>query len=151
VFAERFNRRLENKIYPIMTYRGEQIWFDVLDKVIEDYNNNTIQRTIKMTPMEGSDPENSSQIQKIFSDDTSSTKKSSLQKGNYVRIAKIKSIFAKAYTINWSYEIFQVDKVLDTNPWTYKIIDQHGEIIAGSWYGQELQKSLFGFENKRMN
>ena len=38
-----------------------------------------------------------------------------------VRIAKYKDIFSKGYTENWSREIFIVDSVLKTSPWTYKI------------------------------
>ena len=51
VFVERFNRTLENKVFPIMTYRGEQKWYDILQQVIDKYNN-TIHSTIKMTPKE---------------------------------------------------------------------------------------------------
>ena len=38
-----------------------------------------------------------------------------------VRITKYKNIFSKGYTENWSREIFIIDSVLKTNPWTYKI------------------------------
>ena len=37
-----------------------------------------------------------------------------------VRITKCKNILSKAYTENWSGEIFIIDSVLKTNPWTYK-------------------------------
>ena len=40
-----------------------------------------------------------------------------------VRITKYKNIFSKGYTENWSREIFIIDSVLKTNPWTYKIKD----------------------------
>ena len=36
------------------------------------------------------------------------------------RITKYNTIFIKDYTINWSREIFIIDSVLKTNPWTYK-------------------------------
>ena len=41
-----------------------------------------------------------------------------------VRIIKYKNIFSKGYTENWSLEIFIIDSVLKTNPWTYKIEDE---------------------------
>ena len=37
-----------------------------------------------------------------------------------VRITKCKNILSKGYTENWSGEIFIIDSVLKTNPWTYK-------------------------------
>ena len=55
-----------------------------------------------------------------------------------VRITKYKNIFSKFYTENWSREIFIIDSVLKTNPWTYKIKDLNREIIIGSFYEKEL-------------
>ena len=57
---------------------------------------------------------------------------------NRVRIAKHKNIFSKGYTKNWSREMFIIDSVFKTNPWTYKIKDLNGEKIIGSFYGKEL-------------
>ena len=42
-------------------------------------------------------------------------------------IVKYKNIFTKGYTGNWLREIFIVDSVLKTNPWTYKLLDLNGE------------------------
>ena len=41
--------------------------------------------------------------------------------GDHVRISKYKNIFSKGYTSNWSEEIFIINKVKDTVPWTYLI------------------------------
>ena len=46
-----------------------------------------------------------------------------------VRITKYKNIFSKSYTENWSREIFIINSVLKTNPWTYKLKDLNGEKI----------------------
>ena len=35
-----------------------------------------------------------------------------------VRATKYKNIFSNSYTENWSREIFIIDSVLKTNPWT---------------------------------
>lgn len=61
--------------------------------------------------------------------------------GDIIRISKYKSIFEKGYTPNWSTELFKVDKILPTNPYTYIIRDLHGQRISGSFYEYELQKS----------
>ena len=40
------------------------------------------------------------------------------QVGDHVRISKYKNIFAKAYTPNWSEDIFVITKIKNTVPWT---------------------------------
>ena len=44
------------------------------------------------------------------------------------------NIFAKGYTLNWSQEVFIINKIKNTVPWTYAIIDLNGEEITGSFY-----------------
>ena len=55
-----------------------------------------------------------------------------------VRITQYKNIFSKGYTKNSSREIFLINSVLKTNPWTYKIKDLNGEKVIGSFYEKEL-------------
>ena len=59
-----------------------------------------------------------------------------------VRITKYKNIFSRFYTENWSREIFIIDSVLKTNPWTYKLKDSNGERIIGRFYEKELLLSI---------
>ena len=47
VVAERFIRTLKNKIYKHMTAVSKNVYFDVLDDFVGEYNN-THHRTIKM-------------------------------------------------------------------------------------------------------
>ena len=63
------------------------------------------------------------------------------KRGDNVRISEHKKIFAKGYTPNWSEEVFIVNKVQNTVPWTYLINDLNGEEIKGSFYEKELQKT----------
>ena len=60
--------------------------------------------------------------------------------GDHVRISKYKNIFANGYTPNWSEEVFVIEKVKNTVPWTYVINDLNGEIIE-TFYEKELQKA----------
>ena len=53
-------------------------------------------------------------------------------------MSKYKSIFAKAYTTNWSEEDFLIKKVRNTVPWTYGISDFNGEETVGTFYEKEL-------------
>ena len=61
--------------------------------------------------------------------------------GDNVRISKYKIIFAKGYTLNRSEEVFVINKIKNTVPWTYAISDLNGEEITGSFYEKELQKT----------
>lgn len=58
-----------------------------------------------------------------------------------VRITKKKSVFDKSYTPKWTEEVFIVSKVQYTDPVTYKILDNNGEEIQGTFYKQEMQKT----------
>ena len=62
--------------------------------------------------------------------------------GDRVRISRFKKIFAKGYTPNWSTEIFIINKINDTVPYTYNLNDLNGEEIIGSFYAKELQKTI---------
>ena len=62
--------------------------------------------------------------------------------GDHVRISMYKNVFAKGYAPNWSEEIFIVDKVKYTVPWTYEINDLNGEKTIGSFYEKELQNKM---------
>ena len=49
VIAERFIRTLKNKIFKHMTAISKNVYFDVLDDIVNKYNN-TAHRTIKTKP-----------------------------------------------------------------------------------------------------
>ena len=86
VVAERFIRRLKNKIFKHMTAISKNFYFDMLDDIFNKYSH-TVHKTTKMKPIKVAD---------------------------HVRISKYKNIFAKGYTPNWSEEIFAVSKIKNT-------------------------------------
>ena len=49
--AKRFIRTLKNKIFKHMTAISKNVYFDVLDDIVNKYNN-TVHRTIKMKPID---------------------------------------------------------------------------------------------------
>ena len=51
VVAERFIRTLKNKIYKYMTTVSKNVYFDVLDDIVEKYNN-AYHITIKIKPID---------------------------------------------------------------------------------------------------
>ena len=133
IVAERFIRTLKNKLYKHMAATGKNVYYDVLDDVVNKYNN-TKHNTIKMKPI---DVKNN---KRVYIDEHNE-KDSSFKVGDRVRIPKFKNIFAKGYTPNWSTEIFIVDKINDTVPYTYNLKDLNDEEIIGIFYNRELQKT----------
>ena len=135
VVAERFIRTFKNKLYKHMAATGKKVYYDVLDDVVNKYNN-TKHSTIKMKPIDVGDNN-----KRVYIDEHNE-KDSRFKVGDRVRISKFKNIFAKGYAPNWSSEIIILDKVNDTVPYTYSLKDLNDEEIIGSFYDRELQNTI---------
>ena len=105
-----------------------------LDDVVNKYNN-TKHNTIKMKPIDVADNK------RVYIDDHNE-KDSRFKVGDIVRISKFKNILAKGNTPNWNREIFIVNKLSYTVPYTYNLKDLNDEEIIGSFYDSKLQKSI---------
>ena len=143
VVAERFIRTLKNKLYKHMTAINKNVYYDVLDDVVNEYNN-TKNNTIKMKPKDVKNDTTKlnavARNNRVYIDEHNK-KSARYNVGHRVRIFKFKNIFAKGYTPNWSREIFIVNKINDTVPYTYNLKDLNDEEIIGSFYDRELQKT----------
>ena len=124
VVAERFIRTLKNKLNKHMTATGKNVYYDVLDDVVNKYNN-TKHSTIKMKPIDV-------KINKRVYIDEHNERDSRFKVGDRVRISRYNSS-----------EIFIVNKINDTVPYTYNLKDLNDEKIIGSFYNKELQKTKF--------
>ena len=127
VVAKIFIRTLKNKIYKHMTTVGKNIYFNVLDNIVDKYNN-TYYSSIKSKPKDVTDS--------VFVEysEESNKKDPKFKVGDNVRISKYKSTFAKGYIPDWSEEVFVVKIIRNTVPWTYLISDLNGEEIVGIFY-----------------
>ena len=93
VVAERFIRTLKSKLYKHMTAIGKNVYYDVLDDVVNKYNN-TKHSTTKMKPIDIGDNN-----KRVYIDEHNK-KRSKFKVGDRVRISKFKNIFAKGSTLN---------------------------------------------------
>ena len=90
-----------------MTAISKNIYFDVLDDIVNKCNN-TVHRTIKTKPID------------VMGDfyaehnENFDKKDSKFKVGDNVRISKCKNIFAKGYTRNWSEEVFVISNIKNT-------------------------------------
>ncbi len=139
--VERLNRTLKSKMWLQFSMQGNYKWLDLLPKLIETYNN-TKHRTIKMKPKDVNTG-NEKEVLKRFIDDRKFAKKTKFKVNDKVRVSKIKQLFEKGYTANWSGEIFTISKVLKTNPVTYHLKDFNDDAVSGCFYEQELSKAKY--------
>ena len=117
-----------------MTTIGKNLYFNDLDDIVKKYNN-TVHSSIKMKLK---DVKNDTFIENVEENNKNDPE---FKVGDNVRISKYKNIFAKCYTSNLSEEVFVVNKIQNTVPWTYLINDLNGEEIKGSFYEKELKKT----------
>lgn len=139
--VERFNRTLNNKMKIQFEIHNSFRWIDILQTLLQQYNSR-VHRTIKMKPKDVNKT-NEFNLQSLYTEyNQTDSSKPILKVGDKVRITIKKDIFSNKYRRNWTREIFTVVGVLNTVPITYRISDQDGEIILGSFYERELQKTL---------
>ena len=127
VAAERFIRNLKSKIYKYVTSVSKKLYIDKLNDIVSEYNN-TYHITITMKPVGVKDNVYIDFNKKV------NDKDSKFKVDDHVRISKYKNIFAKGYTPNWSEEVFVINEVQSTVPWTHVISDLNGEEIIETFY-----------------
>ena len=140
--CERWNRTIKDKMYKRFTMQNNTVYVDILPKILASYNNSR-HRSIGMTPIQARKPENYGKVYfNLYGDLARDNRKPEFRVGDRVRISKYKRVtFDKGYTPNWTEEVFIIDEIRFTNPITYKIKDLNGEVIKGSFYREELQKT----------
>ena len=141
--VERFNRTLKTNMWKRFTAENTRNWVSMLDKLLSEYNNK-YHTTIRMKPVDAALKENESEVWNNIYNKTSQKGKISSAKfklGDTVRISRIKGLFEKGYLPNWSEALYKIHEIKSSEPVTYVIKDTKDEVIAGSFYNEELQKS----------
>ena len=145
--VERFNRTLKTWMWKYFTAKNTREWVNILDELLKFYNKK-VHRSIKMSPIEASKPENHfityENLYGTFLRDLETATKKSRPKfavGDNVRISRIKDTFEKGFHANWTRETFKVSAVKHTIPVTYEITEWDGTPVKGAFYEQQLQKT----------
>ncbi|XP_074109311.1 uncharacterized protein LOC141534070 [Cotesia typhae] len=134
-------KAMEEMFKPIVTplqTRGSYKWTDILDDLVNTYNN-TKHSTIKMKPVDVTAAQEARLLENIYQP-LQVKSKQKFKVGDKVRISKYKHVFDKGYTPNWTTEIFTIKSVQNTNPTTYKLVDYQDQPIEGVFYNEELSK-----------
>ena len=109
VAAERFIRTLKTKIYKHMISTSKNVYIDKLDDLVDEYNS-TYHRAIKIKPVDVKDNAY------IDSSKEVNNKDRKFKVSDHIKNSKYKNISVKAYTPNWSEEVFVIKKVKKTVP-----------------------------------
>jgi len=136
--VERFNRTLKDLMWKYFTANNTRKYIDILDTLIKNYNNKK-HSTIKMSPNEAL--KNEDKVYKTYfkNDEIIDPLIPKFNVDDYVRISRIKGIFEKGYLPNWTRAVYQVVKVLNTDPITYTLKEEDDTVLQGAFYENEMQ------------
>ena len=135
--AERAIRTIKNRLQKIFALSKRNRWIDVIDQVVENYNN-TPHRSIGMPPSKVNDT-NRKRVYKRLYPLRTLTVVCKLKKGDKVRKIIEKTDFEKGYTENWSTEVFIVESVRQSNGVCYyKIKTLDNKVLPGIYYYYQL-------------
>jgi len=117
---------------------------------MESYNN-TYHRTIKRAPINVK-PENVNEIYQLYKQKNILLKeKNKLNVGDIVRVVLDKKVFTRGFTVNWSKDLYIIDRRIDKLPFSIYIIkDLQGNVLKRRFYYKELQKIDPNFLRERI-
>jgi hypothetical protein len=155
--VERFNRTLKEKMFRYFDYikyntetnLQKKRYIDVLDKFLYSYNN-SIHRSIKMTPNEVNNKNEKQVFINLYGFDRDEGDdryiKIKYKVGTYVRLIKNKTIFEKGYTAKWIDKTYIISKIIAKVPVVYELKDLNNNEIEGQYYTEELQRVELPFD-----
>jgi len=104
---ERFNKTMRNKIGKYFLAMGTRKFMDVLDKLVENYNN-SINRAVKKEPSKMTKLDEHLERAKASYKIDQVKKKYNIKVGDIVRVVETKDIFEKGTKKRYSKELFKV-------------------------------------------
>lgn len=138
--AERVIRTIKQKLFKLFSLYGKYIWYNILSKVTDDYNN-AKHRTIGRAPSTVNSKSIENHLLRSVYNNVKVFQRGKFKVSDVVRISKHKHIFRKGYLANWTTELFKINKIQATTPITYLLQDSDGMPIKGAFYEYELQKT----------
>lgn len=142
--AERFIRTIKGRIYKYMFANGTSRYIDVLQSLVDGYNNR-VHRAIGVAPSQVNKDNEEAIFKRLFPDFGKKTVvQPKFKIGSQVRVALDSGPFRKGFKPRFSEEVYVVTKIVKSDPVTvYKLkslVD--GEDVLGTWYQEELVLTL---------
>ena len=136
--VERWNRTLKTKMYRYFTKNNTRRYVDILPELVASYNNK-VHRITKLLPNAVNSQNEKELWVRLYGKEFPKVVKFTFQRGDTVRVSQVAQVFGKGYKPQWTKEWFVVAHRRNTKPPTYKLRDEHGELIDGSFYEEEMQ------------
>ena len=108
--AERVLRHIQNHI--IRAIRGtNKTWWEVVDAVVKEYNENHVSRNTLMTPNDAGKKENQTEVQtQLESIKNTDNPQPRIEAGDKVKVV-VKTNFEKGYVPDWNDKIYTLQSV----------------------------------------
>ena len=137
--VERFNRTMREKLNRYFTYTGRKVWYNVLQDIVQTYNNKPHRGIYNWKPTDVT-RETEMQLWIKKNINTDAKKATRYKIGDYCRISRDRGVFNKNFDQNWSEEVFRIVGIdTRTTPIMYYLQDHNGEDISGKFYKEEIQ------------
>ncbi|XP_064639583.1 uncharacterized protein LOC135495098 [Lineus longissimus] len=137
--VERWNRTLKSKVYKMFTKNNTRRYIDILPDLVESYNN-IVHRITKLAPNQVNASNEKALWLHLYGKEFPTKTNFKFQKGDTVRVSQLAQVFGKGYKPQYTTEWFVVAHRRSTKPPTYKLRDEHGELLDGSFYEEEMQR-----------
>ena len=135
--VERWNRTLQSRLYRYMYANETSKYIPVLQDIVDSYNA-TPHSAIKMAPKDVTNA-NSEQVWNTLYP-YEERKKAKFNIGDLVRVPKKSTLFRKGYHQMWENTIYTIADILNTTPYTYKLLNENGNTIRKRYYERELNR-----------
>lgn len=143
--VERFNKTLKNKMFKYFSKTGKRRYIDILDDLINSYNN-TYHTSIKMTPNEVNNDNEKNVFENLYGVHSKREllkkyKTPKMKAGDTVRKKYDKSVFDRGYYPNWTDETYIIDKSMkNLNKSLYLLQSFNKQVDKKRYYPEEIQK-----------
>jgi hypothetical protein len=136
--VERVLRTLKEKLWRVFTDRGQYIYHDIIDDIIQNYNN-CYHRSIKCKPAEVNKRNEKIIWETMYGKVYNQVISFKFNVGDLVRFREFKDMrFDKGYVENYSEEVFTVIERVPRVPPVYRIREENGREMDSFYYEQEL-------------
>ena len=127
-------------MWQYFTAKNTAPYLDVLPELVSSYNS-TSHTSIKMTPNQVSLLNVDTVRRKLYGN-VKSKVKFNFRVVDQIHIIKSLRTLKKCHLPNWTKEIFIICKRITKERPIYKLMNDSGEILEGSFYEEELQKVI---------
>ena len=134
---ERYNRTLQNRLYRYMYANKTMTYIPIVQDIVDSYNSTT-HRTLGMAPKTITNNDSEKLWNRLYP--YRERKPPKFKIGQTVLIPVKTKLFRKGYVQTWDNSVYTIVDILNTNPWTYKLVNSNGNSVRKRFYEQEMNR-----------